>query len=322
MARTPVFSIILPTFNREKLLPRAIKSVLYQIFKNFELIIIDDASTDNTAKVVKQFSDPRIRYYFHTKNMGVSSARNYGIRLAKGQYISFIDDDDEYLPGFLEKTFHQLLCVPQSVGFTWTGLHHIESKLNGKKRVSEKHWLPEPHHPKDRYRTFLHSMYLGTGWGLTIRRQCFDHIGLFDESFKAGEDTEFILRLCESFEGLAISDSLVKVHSHFAPHLLSSKLQTAEIYNKILQKHQQMFLFDSELRSYFQYKVGWWYYFTNNRRKGRKYLKKSLNAEPLNVKKWLVFFYLELFGSGGIFFQRQLSKKMHTIFRINSDKRL
>jgi glycosyltransferase involved in cell wall biosynthesis len=320
MTLPPVFSIILPTFNRENLLLRAIKSVLPQSFENFELIIVDDASTDNTAGIVKQFADPRIRYYNHTKNLGVAAARNSGIRIAKGRYISFLDDDDEYLPDFLKKTFKHLSCLPESVGFTWTGQFCIEDTVNGEKRISKKHWKPEPHHPQERYKIFLHSMILGTGWGLTIRRQCFDHVGFFDESFKVGEDTEFILRLCETFDGIPIPEYLVKVHSHSGPHLFNDNIQSSGIYDKILQKHYLRIQRDLKLLSYFQYKTGWWYYFGNNRQQGRKYLTKALQADAFNIKKWIIFGYLELFGSEGITRQRKLSNWIQSLFRFKPDK--
>ncbi|MBC2717618.1 MAG: glycosyltransferase family 2 protein [Desulfobacteraceae bacterium] len=312
--QSPVFSIILPTFNRDQLLPRAIKSVLVQTFVNFELIIVDDASADNTTGIIKKFADPRIRYCHHANNSGAAAARNSGIRLAKGKYISFLDDDDEYLPDFLTETFKRMNGAPESVGFTWTGQSFVEDTVNGEKRVSDKHWKPGPHRPQDRYKIFLRSMNIGTGWGLTLRRQCFDHVGFFDESFRVGEDTEFILRLCETFDGMPIPENLVKVHSHSGSHLFNSIIQQAEIYDKILQKHYIKLQHDSKLLSYFHYKIGWWYYYANNRQKGRKYLIKALQADPFKMKKWLIFSYLELFGSGGILLQRRLSKRILDIY--------
>ena len=99
----PLVSVVLPTFNRERLLPRAINSVLNQTYKNLELIIVNDGSTDDTEKVVKGYSDKRIRYYKQELNKGGSAARNVGIKLARGELISFQDSDDEWLPEKLER---------------------------------------------------------------------------------------------------------------------------------------------------------------------------------------------------------------------------
>ena len=96
-------SVIMPTYNRAHLLPRAIKSVLSQTFKDFELIIIDGGSIDNTEDVVKSFKDPRIIYINQGINQGISAAKNVGIMKAKGKYIAFIDSDDEWFSIKLEK---------------------------------------------------------------------------------------------------------------------------------------------------------------------------------------------------------------------------
>ncbi|HNP17453.1 MAG TPA: glycosyltransferase family A protein [Fulvivirga sp.] len=103
----PIFSIILPTFNRENFIKRAIDSVLAQVFTDFELIIIDDGSTDNTDKVVCEYDDPRVKY-FYKQNEERNIARNFGITIAKGQYICFLDSDDYLLPNHLEVA--RILC--------------------------------------------------------------------------------------------------------------------------------------------------------------------------------------------------------------------
>ena len=107
MANVPLFSIILPTYNRVELLKVAIASVLAQSYQNFELIIVDDGSTDSTKEVVSGIKDERVRYFFQ-KNQERSIARNHGIDLAKGKYICFLDDDDYYMPDFLSTFYDDL----------------------------------------------------------------------------------------------------------------------------------------------------------------------------------------------------------------------
>jgi len=97
-----MITVFIPTYNRAHLLPRAINSVLNQTYKNFELIIVDDGSTDNTEEVVKSFSDNRIIYHKHKENRGVLAARNTGWDLTKGKYYCALGDDDELLPHALE----------------------------------------------------------------------------------------------------------------------------------------------------------------------------------------------------------------------------
>ncbi len=101
---SPFFTIIIPTYNRANLLPRAIQSVLNQTFEDWEMIIVDDGSTDETSKVVVLNNDLRIKY-FRQKNGGRGSARNQGVNRASGQYLCFLDDDDYYLPEFLSSIY-------------------------------------------------------------------------------------------------------------------------------------------------------------------------------------------------------------------------
>jgi glycosyltransferase involved in cell wall biosynthesis len=96
----PRFSVVMPTYSRQDLLHRSIGSVQSQTFGNWELIVVDDGSTDETRRVVLEMGDPRTSYVWQ-ENSGVSAARNHGISLARGEYIAFLDDDDEYLPEHL-----------------------------------------------------------------------------------------------------------------------------------------------------------------------------------------------------------------------------
>ena len=105
----PLVSVIIPTYNRAQLLPRAINSVLNQTYHNFELLIVDDGSTDNTEGVVKSFDDNRIIYHKHKKNKGVLAACNTGWDLTKGKYNCALGDDDELLPEALETAVNKLI---------------------------------------------------------------------------------------------------------------------------------------------------------------------------------------------------------------------
>lgn len=105
-----MFSIIIPTYNRASFLPRAIQSVLAQIYENWELLIVDDGSIDNTREVVATFKDERIRYIYQ-QNAERSAARNNGISKAKGEWICFLDSDDEYLPNHLMELNNKISTI-------------------------------------------------------------------------------------------------------------------------------------------------------------------------------------------------------------------
>lgn len=129
----PKFSIIITTFNRSKLLIRALNSLIAQTFTDWEAIIIDDGSTDDTSKVVKEFTEKyqNIRYV-QQKNQGEAGAKNRGISLCKGEFISFLDSDDEYIPNHLESR-NRILAQNPSVGFLYGGV-----KIIGDQYVPDK----------------------------------------------------------------------------------------------------------------------------------------------------------------------------------------
>lgn len=116
----PTVSVILPTYNRAHLLERAIQSVLDQTYPDFEIIVVDDASIDNTVNIIKGIINERIRYIRHEKNKGAAAARNTGIKLAKGKYIAFQDSDDEWLRDKLEKQIKIFETVSPEVGVVYT----------------------------------------------------------------------------------------------------------------------------------------------------------------------------------------------------------
>lgn len=108
MTSKPLVSVVIPTYNRAKLIPRAIASVLRQTLQNFEIIIVDDASQDDTESVVKSLTDSRIKYLKHQTNLNGSAARNTGIKAAQGEYLALLDSDDEWLPNHLATKINYL----------------------------------------------------------------------------------------------------------------------------------------------------------------------------------------------------------------------
>jgi glycosyltransferase involved in cell wall biosynthesis len=112
----PYFTIVTPVYNREQQIGRAVESCLAQSFADFEAIVVDDGSTDNTAEAVLSYSDPRIRLIRSAQNRGVCPARNAAIRAAQGEWIVFLDSDDELLPECLRRMSEEVSDAPRSIG--------------------------------------------------------------------------------------------------------------------------------------------------------------------------------------------------------------
>ncbi len=178
----PAFSVIIPTFNRADTLGQAIHSVLNQGYTDFELLVVDDGSTDHTPALVEAISDPRLRY-LRQPNRGRTNARNRGAALARGRYITFLDSDDEALPEWLAH-FGRAFTDPR-VGLVYAGMQVVEP---GQPRQVV---LPRPAGP-----VFEHQPGLfGPGGTFGLRQELFRAVGGYVETLVYSENTELALRL-------------------------------------------------------------------------------------------------------------------------------
>ena len=186
--RPPRVSVIIPTFNRSWYLSQAISSVLEQSFTDFEILVVDDGSTDSTGKMVVGFGDPRIRY-IHQESSGRSAARNHGLNQAHGEYIAFLDDDDLYLPHKLAVQT-SYLDGHKEIGLVGGGADVIDvdgSLLRVRESWKEQSQLSLP--------ACLYACPLLT-CSVLFRRFCLDTLDhWFDTAIDRAEDTDFWIRL-------------------------------------------------------------------------------------------------------------------------------
>ncbi|MED3644658.1 glycosyltransferase family 2 protein [Caldifermentibacillus hisashii] len=205
-------SIIIPTFNRPTNLQRAIDSVIKQTFKNWELIIVDDNNPNTqsrfeTERLLERYCklDKRIKYIKHNKNKNGAAARNTGIKLAKGKYIAFLDDDDEYLPNKL-KLQYELLENSRNkcYGGVYSGFYIIRNKKIFKvfDEIKTGAFIKE---------TLACEFEMGSGSNLFIRKEIIEELNGFDESFQRHQDYEFLVRFFEKYKLLAIDKPLFNV---------------------------------------------------------------------------------------------------------------
>jgi O-antigen biosynthesis protein len=188
----PRVSVIVPTYNRADVLPRAMRSVLAQTWTDFELLVVDDGSTDTTRTVVTGLEDVRVRYLQQPSNGGVAAARNRGLREARGDFIAFLDSDDEWLPDKLAAQLAVFETAPPDVGLVYTGVECVLQ--DGRRRVD----LPEAR--GDVYREMLgRNVIHGGGSNVLMRRNVVATVGFFDEGLRAIEDYEYWLRVTRFF---------------------------------------------------------------------------------------------------------------------------
>jgi len=316
MNSAPSCSVIIATYNRDHLIGRAVRSVLAQTYDDFELIVVDDASVDDTEEVVASYCDDRIVYVRREENGGPSAAWNTGIRQARGKYVSFLDDDDEYHPEFLEETHRRFEAAPERVGFMGCGIRQIDT-TRGNAVVTDK--IPSMHRsssPGEAYLCFLRAIPFGTGWGVTVRHACFSSVGLFDEELQAENDRDFLIRLAHDFDFEIIPIVLTRHYIHSGPKVTIYSSRTAQAYEHMLRKHVQTLRAHPSLWAGWHYKTGWLYYHSGNRIRGKQFLLRGLRPCPWHLRTWALLVIFEAFGSRGPRVHRFLSS-LFSRFRVN-----
>jgi glycosyltransferase involved in cell wall biosynthesis len=204
---SPIVSVILPVYNGEKYLGRAIESVLRQSFQDYELIVVDDGSTDSTPEVARKYGDG-IRYV-RQENTGVAGAFNHGLRLARGRYISWLSHDDLFEPTKLEMQVLALSSyIKPAVCYTDACFIDAEGVVTRELEVHN----PEPGELL-RY-LFLAGKIGMSAYSLFYDRRCIEEIGLYDESQPVTQDADMLIRLARRFPFVHVPKTLIRIRQH------------------------------------------------------------------------------------------------------------
>lgn len=275
----PKFSIIIPLFNKQNFIENTINSILNQSVTDFELIIVNDGSTDNSEEKVLQFNDKRIHYY-SKKNEGVSTARNFGIEKAKSDYITFIDADDYWYPNFLQEIVYNINRFPELKVFS-TAIEIETSKTVVKASYSIKKTNDNEivnYFISSNKRTVLCSS------SAVFHKSVFEKIGPFDIQLKSGEDTDMWIRIGLNYPILFSwkilaryvydSDSLTKNQDFVYGKINFHKFKKLEKYNPEMKKFLDLNRCSLAIRS----KI-------NRKNDEFKELYNAINLKNLTIKK-------------------------------------
>jgi len=197
-------SVVIPTYNYAHFLCNAVDSVLAQTYRNIEIIVVDDGSSDNTSEIAKGYG-ARINYIYQA-NRGLSAARNAGIRVAGGEFIAFLDADDMWMPDKIMKQV-QVLKDHGAVGAVGSNLYQVDENLRDLAVVKNKNYAPE----KFSRELLFFNIVGGGGSSILLRKECFRVAGLFDEELRAAEDWDMWLRISKKFSIRNIDEPLVKI---------------------------------------------------------------------------------------------------------------
>jgi glycosyltransferase involved in cell wall biosynthesis len=271
-------SVIIPTYNRAGFLRTAIISVLNQTFQDFEIIVVDDASTDNTPEVVTHFGDERIKYMRNNTSKGAAGSRNVAIMSSTCTYIAFLDDDDEWLPKKLQMQTSILEKSPMDIAGVHTRIIQIE-KVSGKIFSQEIF--------KKNSEDIFQGNYITTS-SVLLRRSCFERVGLFDENMPTSNDYDMWIRISKKFRFEYIDEPLVKYYIHEArlTDNYDKKIKGMEI---LLKKYGEMFSLNSKHYSDQYFHIGVFYCYNGDVRKGRKAYLKAIWLYPYKLQYYFNF---------------------------------
>jgi glycosyltransferase involved in cell wall biosynthesis len=238
----PNISVIMPVYGVERFVADAVESVLAQSFTDFELLIVDDMSPDNSMAICETFDDPRIRIIRHRENRGLAGARNTGIRHARGELLAFIDSDDCWRPDKLARHVEHLATCPQ-VGVSFSRSAFIDEE----NRPNHCYQMPRLTGIEPGY--YLCRNPIGNGSAPVIRRAVFDAIGyeddyhgiaedwFFDERLRRSEDIECWIRIALTtdwqIEGIPEALTLYRLN---AGGLSANLLQQFESWQQVIEK--------------------------------------------------------------------------------------
>ncbi len=235
----PAVSVILPTHNRAYCLRRSIESVLNQSFADFELIVVDDCSSDGTPDILREIDDKRVRCLHSAKQIGAGGARNYGIRAATTALLAFQDSDDQWYPDKLQR---QLECLNQSsdIGVVYSDMLRINS--DGSEAL-----LDAPDVVNDSIVDPTGDKYCVQQIGIQsclIKRSCVEQVGGFDESMPSLEDLELFIRLSRICKFKRIETPLVRYYE--SEGLSSNLVVHAKSRQMLLQIYKDQIMAESE----------------------------------------------------------------------------
>ena len=229
-------SIIVPTYNRPSLLERALESILTQTYQNIEIVVVNDAGQPVENVIAKCNRNNNISYVSHSTNKGLPAARNTGLRISKGDYIAYLDDDDTYLNNHIEKMVSALRESGARFAYSYAD-YLLEDKRNGKVEIVG-HQQPYSKIAYSRSELLIRNFIPVNTW--VFERSLLDDAGFFDESFKALEDWEWLLRASVYTDFITVPEATVEVHTRLYDrgHMLAEQRpHLLHWYQKACEKH-------------------------------------------------------------------------------------
>lgn len=308
----PKVCVIMPCYNGEKFIGEAIESVLNQTYNNWELIIVDDGSTDNSKEVIKRyFNDNRIKYIAHKENRGIPAARNTGIKASKGEYIAFLDQDDIWLPEKLKEQI-EIFNVDRDkqIGLVFTDIMHLIEDETIRPEWPSK-YVPNNLRIKSKEEV-LKSLFLQNfipSISVIVRKDCFDRKGLLNENITGGaDDYEFWLRISGCFKMIYINKPFVKkrIHENNYSNMKRFFKDQLQILNMAIKHYPFLAKYSNKKRGRLYYNYARYLQKSGESSKSKEAIHIAILYDHWQLKYYVVYL-LSHFGSSGGWILTKLS---------------
>lgn len=299
LSNVPLVSVVLPTYNRGHTVTRAIDSVLQQTYDRIELIVVDGASNDDTKEQIQQYGN-QVRYVRQMTNRGASAARNVGIKKSEGEFIAFIDSDDEWHSKKVEKQVGAFSKLSSDVGVIYTGYY---------KQTDSGQELGEiPSKRGDIFQAQLMKDWVNPTSTVMVRAECFDEVDGFNTEFEGREDYELWTRLARHYRYDYIKEPLVTLYVDNKQRITNDVKNRMEAHRAVLNSirgdiNDLSWNRRRKVLAMQHYTMGRYLQSQGRFRQARSHLIKSVRFNPMHWKASLALI-LAVMGNdtnGGMF---------------------
>ncbi|MFC1878438.1 glycosyltransferase family 2 protein [Chloroflexota bacterium] len=286
----PIVSVILPTFNRAASLERAIRCVLAQTFSDFELIVIDDGSTDGTPQIVKTINDRRLHFLRLPVNRGAAAARNLGIKESHAGLIAFQDSDDIWSPDKLAVQIESIKQINPKTGVLYSSFRWQSGQRQGitpanTRTVLSRFGLARHRLEGDLRQALLRGNFITTQTAL-VKRECLDSAGGFDKRLARLQDWDLWLRIAQHYQFHYIDRPLVRTYRS-SKRISADENALLRAFDLLLSKHRHDKQAYNEISAQRCYALGSLYMRKNRPSPARNHLWRALRQSPLTAVYWL-----------------------------------
>lgn len=311
----PKVSVVIPAYNAMTYLPETLESVLKQTFTDFEVLIVNDGSSDRIVSWVSEIIDPRVKL-ISQENQGLSGARNTGIDHAQGKYIAFLDADDLWEPTKLEK---QVCCFQENpdagVVYTWSLLVNEHGKPTGRifaSQIEGQVW-----------RQLLVEMdVISNGSSAVVRRDCFEAVGVFDRNLAAAADLDMWLRIAAKYPFAVVKEPLTLYRQH-STSMSKNRQRMFQDLQKVIEKAFQsaslemLYLRNQAYASLIMLSQAWWSVDEGDYKTARAWQRQAYLHDPQMqfseryIRLSIAILLIQLFGSSGYDGIRNWTRSIH-----------